>query len=209
MGSFDCVVEFWALANMVLTGVTGAWFGRLLSRSRVGGFIAGTLLEGSAVMAFFIHVGVGELHHLWWLPLGLGCQLMARKTQEWKWFIAVSGCLIGAMLSCFYLGFFLALSVLTWAILTGWKGRKTPKLVLQYVLAASLAIAIVIPVTKSFASSYKTGSVPEVGLMDTSPKIMGNLLPTHQQPDWRRGSSFHHSVKPKVLRTPPTVVVGI
>ena len=158
--------NFLALANMALTGVTGAWFGRLLSRSRVGGFVAGTLLEGSAVMAFFIHVGVGELHHLWWLPLGLGCQLKARKTQEWKWFFAVALCLVGAMLSCFYLGFFLALSVLTWAILTGWKGRKTPKLILQYVVAASIAISIVIPVTKSFASSYKTGSVPEVGLMN-------------------------------------------
>ena len=55
-----------------------------------GGFIAGTILEGSAVMAFFIHVGVGELHHMWWLPLGLGCQLKARKTQEWKWFFAVA-----------------------------------------------------------------------------------------------------------------------
>ena len=99
--------NFLALGNMVLTGITGAWFGRLLSRSRVGGFVAGTLLEGSAVMAFFIHVGVGELHHLWWLPLGLGCQLMARKTQEWKWFLAVALCLVGAMLSCFYLGFFL------------------------------------------------------------------------------------------------------
>ena len=157
-----------AIVNMALTGMVGAWFGRLLSRSRVGGFIAGTILEGSAVMAFFIHVGVGELHHLWWLPLGLGCQLKARKTQEWKWFFAVAASLVGAMLSCFYLGFFLALSILIWAILTGWKGlsMKTPKLVLQYVVAASLAVGVVVPVTKSFASSYKTGSVPEVGLMN-------------------------------------------
>ena len=152
------------LCNMVATGVAGAWFGRLLSNSRVGGFVAGTLLEGSAVMAFFIHVGVGELHHLWWLPLGLGTLIKARKTGEWKWFSAISLCLIGSILSCFYLGFFLAISVLLWSVLTGWKGRETPKLVLQYFLAASLAIAVVVPVTKSFASSYKTGDVPNVGL---------------------------------------------
>ena len=38
--------------NMTLTGVIGSWFGRLISETRVGGFVAGTLLEGSAVMAF-------------------------------------------------------------------------------------------------------------------------------------------------------------
>ncbi len=99
------------LLNMTLTGVAGAWFGRVLSGSFWGGLLAGTLLEGSAVMAFFVHVGVGELLHLWWLPLGLGCLLMARRTLAWRWFAALTGCLVGAMLSCFYLGFFLALAV--------------------------------------------------------------------------------------------------
>ena len=66
----------------------------------------GALLEGSAVMAFFVHVGVGELHHLWWLPLGLGALVKARRTKEWQWFFAVSVILIFAMISCFYLGFF-------------------------------------------------------------------------------------------------------
>ncbi len=154
------------LVNLLLTGVIGSWFGRLLSESRIGGVVAGTLLQGSAVMAFFVHVGVGELHHLWWLPLGLGLQIKARQTMEWKWFLALSFSLVGAMLSCFYLGFFLSLSVLTWAILTGWAGLKTPKLVGKYIVAASLAIMIVIPVTKSFSSSYKTGQVPDVSLMN-------------------------------------------
>ena len=62
------------LVNMVLTGMIGAWFSRLLTGSRAGGFVAGTLLMGSSVMAFFIYVGVGELHHLWWLPLGLAVE---------------------------------------------------------------------------------------------------------------------------------------
>ena len=154
------------LVNLTLTGVFGAWFGRLVSQSRIGGVVAGTLLQGSSVMAFFVHVGVGELHHLWWLPLGLGLQIKARDTMEWKWFLALACALVGAMLSCFYLGFFLAISVLAWALLTGWAGRRTPGLVGKYVVAAALAIAIVIPVTKSFSSSYKTGTVPDISLID-------------------------------------------
>jgi hypothetical protein len=154
------------IVNMTLTGCIGAWFGRLISETRIGGFIAGTILEGSAVMAFFVHVGVGELHHLWWLPLGLGCLVKARTTQYWRWFFAISACLIGSILSCFYLGFFLAISVLVWAVATGWEGLKTPHLVFKYIVAASLAIAVVIPVTKAFSASYKTGTVPDIGLMN-------------------------------------------
>ena len=75
-----------AIVNMTLTGFIGAWFGRILSGNRWGGVAAGALLEGSSVMAFFVHVGVGELNHLWWLPLGLGCLVKARRTQEWWWF---------------------------------------------------------------------------------------------------------------------------
>mgnify|MGYP000129685098 CR=1 FL=1 len=43
---------------------------------------------------------------------------------------------------------------------------KTPRLVGQYLVAAFLAVAVVIPVTQSFSSSYKTGTVPDISLMD-------------------------------------------
>ncbi len=152
------------LLNITLTGIAGAWFGRVLTGSRWGGLVTGLLIQCSSVMAFFVHVGVGELNHLWWLPLGLGCLLQARKTLDWFWFFALSGCLIGAMLSCFYLGFFLAMSVLLWSILTFWAGKKTPRLIGQYIMAAFLAILIVIPVTKAFSGSYKSGNIPEVSL---------------------------------------------
>ena len=152
------------LLNMTLTGIAGMWFGRELTGSRWGGLVAGTLIEGSSVMAFFVHVGVGELNHLWWLPLGLGVLLRARRTLDWKWFFALAGCLVGALLSCFYLGFFLAVSVALVALSTLYAGRDTPSLLLRYVLAATLSVGIVIPVLQSFSSSYKSGSVPDVGL---------------------------------------------
>lgn len=163
------------LINMTLTGMAGMWFGKELSGSRVGGLMAGLLLEGSAVMAFFVHVGVGELNHLWWLPLGLGCLVKARKTLRWPWFLALSATLVGAMLSCFYLGFFLALSVAVYALATLWAGKKTPALLARYAVAAGLAIGVVYPVTQSFASSYKSGDVPEVGLRSY-------ILEEHGQP---------------------------
>ena len=150
--------------NVTLTGVTGAWFGRELSGSKLGGLVSGTLLQGSAVMAFFVHVGVGELTHLWWLPLGLGVLIRARRSVHWGWFLALAGCLVGAMFSCFYIGFFLAISVAIWALLTLWAGRRTPKLLALYAVAAGLSIAVVVPVTETFSASYKTGEVPEVGL---------------------------------------------
>ena len=164
--SLDIVVlsNLLVFINVTLTGIAGAWFGRVLSGSRLGGLVAGTLLQGSAVMAFFVHVGVGELTHLWWMPLGLGVLVRARRTLRWPWFLALAGCLIGAMFSCFYIGFFLAASVGLWALLTLWAGRSTPKLLALYVAAAGLAIAVVVPVTEAFSSSYKTGEVPEVGL---------------------------------------------
>ena len=152
------------LTNLVLTGGIGAWAGRELSGSWRGGLVAGTLLEGSAVMAFFVHVGVGELLHLWWLPLGLGLWLRARRTLRWGWFLWLAVALVGALLSCFYLGFFLAISVALLSLLTLYAGRRTPGLLLRYALAAGLSLAVVLPVTRAFATSYKSGSVPQVGL---------------------------------------------
>ncbi len=150
--------------NLTATGLAGMWFGTEVSGRRLGGLVAGTVLEGSAVMAFFVHVGVGELLHVWWLPLGLAVLVRARTTLQWRWFLALAGCLVGAMLSCFYLGFFLATSVAVWALTTLWAGRDTPGLLLRYALAAGLAIAIVVPVTRAFSGSYRSGTIPEIGL---------------------------------------------
>ena len=161
--------------NLVFTGTAGAWLGRLLSGSRLGGLAAGSLLMGSSVMAFFVHVGVGELLHLWWLPLGLGCLLRARETLGWPWFVGLAACLVGAMLSGFYLGFFLALSVAIWALSTLWAGRKTPLLLLLYAVTASASVGVVWPVTQQFAASYKSGDLPPVSLREY-------VLEQHGQP---------------------------
>lgn len=142
------------LVNLALTGVAGAWLGRVLTGRQVGGLVVATLLEGSSVAAFFVHVGVGELLHLWWLPLGLGVAIRARETGSWSLFLALAGVLVGAFLSGFYLGLFLALAVATWAACTLGAPRGWPALLPRYAAAAALALAVVLPVTRVFATSY-------------------------------------------------------
>ena len=50
---------------------------------------------------FFVNVGVGELTHLWWLPLGLGLLLKAMAEPTWRRWAWVSVAMVGAVLSCF------------------------------------------------------------------------------------------------------------
>ena len=153
------------LGNLTLTGLAAAWLGRLVGGGRVGGLVSATLLEGSASAAFAVYVGVGELQHLWWLPLGMGTLLQARRTLRWRWFLALSACLAGAVLSSFYLGLLLALGVAVWALSTLGHPRGWPALLPRYALAAGLALAVVWPVTRAFATSYQLNPPPRGGVV--------------------------------------------
>ena len=165
-----------ALLNLTATGLAGALMGQTLSGSRWGGFVAGTLLQGSAMTAFTLHVGVGELQHIWWLPLGITAWYRFRQRMGWREALLLAGALVGATLSCFYHGFFLATAVAVLSITTLWAGRDTPRLLGRYVVAAGLGLLVVLPVTQSFSSSYVSDDVaPEVALMDY-------LLEDHEQP---------------------------
>lgn len=151
-----------ALLNLTLTGVFGALFGRALSGTRWGGMAAGTLLQGSAFASFTIHVGVGELQHLWFLPLGMWMWLRFRRSFRWQDALTLGVTLALATLACFYLGFFLAMCVAVMSLVTIWAGRDTPRLLAGYVLAAGLSLLIILPVTRTFAESYKAGDSPSV-----------------------------------------------
>lgn len=161
------------LLNLWATGVAGAWFGRQLSGRDEGGWVAGALLQGSAVAAGFVQLGVGELHHLWWMPLGLGWLVRARRTGSTGAFLALSLCLAGATLSGFYIGFFLGISVAVWALLTLAPLRR--RVLVGYALAAGLAIALVVPALRGFSGTWKQGEVARVGLVSW-------VLDEHDQP---------------------------
>ncbi len=155
-----------ALMNLSAMGIAGGLLGRELSGSRWGGAAAGTMLQGSAMALFTIHVGVGELQHMWWLPLGAWAWLRLRQGIGWRATLGLAGCLVGATLSCFYHGFFLATSVALLSLSTLWAGKRTPALLVRYAVAAGLGLVVVLPVVLSFSGSYGGDEVPQVGLLN-------------------------------------------
>lgn len=144
------------LVNLFATGMVGAWFGRILAPgNRLAGLVSGTVLLTGSVTAFFVTVGVGELTHLWWLPLGLGLLLKALESTDsyrpWAW---VSLSMVGAVLSCFYLGFFLGCAV---GVICAWTLVVAPDRLQQLkrmTFAAALLLVIVLPIGRVFALSY-------------------------------------------------------
>ena len=164
-----------ALLNLTATGLCAALLGRDLSNSRWGGLAAGTLLQGSAIATFTIHVGVGELQHLWWLPLGLLAWRRLRLGMTWGSTLLLGGALGGATLSCFYHGFFLATGVAVLSLTTLWAGARTPRLLACYVGAAGLGLLVTVPLMSTFATTYGTEGPSSLTLVQA-------VLEEHGQP---------------------------
>ena len=148
-----------ALFHLTLTGLAAGWLGRLVSGNDRGAYAAGALLQGSAFVAFTLHVGVGELRQVWWLPLGLGCLFQAHHTRAWGWFLALAAALAGCALSCFYHGLFLAAAVSVWALCTL---RFSMRLWVGYALAAGLSLALVLPTVTAFSGTFGKGRPQEM-----------------------------------------------
>ena len=121
-----------ALANMSLTGFFGGLLGRELTGSPKAGLVCGILLQSSAFSMFSLHAGVGELQHLWWLPLCFLIWHRLRTRLQWRYSLGLGLALAGATLSCFYYGLFAGFGVAILSLATLWAGRKTPKLLLHY-----------------------------------------------------------------------------
>jgi hypothetical protein len=155
-----------ALVNLSLTGFFGGLLGRELTGSAKAGLVSGILLQSSATSLFTLHSGVGELQHLWWLPLCFLCWSRLRTRMRWRDSLYLGLALSGASLSCFYYGLFAGLGVSVLSLSTLWAGKQSPKLLIRYALAASLALAVVLPVSAKFASNFGEGEAPRVGLMN-------------------------------------------
>ena len=143
-----------AMVNLALTGVTAALLVHELTRSRLAAVLAGLLLEGSSYAAFVIHVGVGELQHLWLLPLGFWMLLRTTRTSSWRWALGLGGVVIFTVLASFYHGIFLATGLVVLGVdqivaSTHW--RRTLALL---ALAAGTAVIVTVPLTRVFAGSY-------------------------------------------------------
>ncbi len=140
-----------AVAHVALLGLCAGWLGWVVTGSARGSLATAALAQGASFVAFTLHVGVGELRQVWWIPLGLVCLLRAQDTRAPRWFVALGACLAAATLSCLYHGFFLASAVSLHALATL---RRDGRLLLGYAGAATLALVILAPVVRTFAVSY-------------------------------------------------------
>jgi hypothetical protein len=187
--------------NLFATGMAGAWFGRILTDgNRWSGLAAGTVLLCSSVTTFFVAVGVGELTHLWWLPLGFGFLVRAIRYRAWRDWSAVSLVMVGAVISCFYLGFFLAVGtviVCVWHIVFGTERRD---LLVRCTSAGLLVLAITVPIGQTFAQSYmradsETGPAVEHVFTERGQQITDSLRsrldPTQLWAPGRQASDSH------------------
>jgi hypothetical protein len=154
-----------AVINLTLTGVCAGYFGRAVSGRREGGVVAGILVQTSAFAYFTVHSGVGELQHLWLLPLGLWMWVRLRERMRLKDAVLLGLTLAAAVVSCFYYGFFLAMAVSLLSALTVYAGSKTGRLLARYAVAACLSAIIVIPVISKFSTSYGEAEPPDIELM--------------------------------------------
>lgn len=140
-----------AIVHLTLLGLCSGWLGEIVSYRMRGALMAGALAQCSAFAAFTLHVGVGELRELWWLPLGFSCLLEAQQTRHWKWFAALGGVLVLSVLSCFYMGFFLAIGVLVYALVTL---RRNTALLTKYTVTAVVSSVIALAPFQLFARTY-------------------------------------------------------
>jgi hypothetical protein len=154
-----------AFLHLTLLGLAAGWLGRVASGSRLGGYVAGALAQGSAFAAFTLHVGVGELRQLWWLPLGLACMVRAHETTAWRWFIALGLAGAGATISSFYHGAFLGLATAAFLVLAP---PRTPRALAGFALSLALAGAVVLPVARTFAGSYGPAAAVSEAASETS-----------------------------------------
>lgn len=140
-----------AITNVTLVGICTGWLGWLASRRPAGALVAGALAQTGSFVAFTLHVGVGELRQVWWIPLGLGLLLHAQERRELRWFALLGATLGLATVSCFYHGFFLATALAVVALCTL---RADRALWQGYGVAVAIALAIIVPVVRTFAHSY-------------------------------------------------------
>ncbi|MEN9786584.1 MAG: hypothetical protein RLZZ299_1848 [Pseudomonadota bacterium] len=188
-----------AIANVTLVGICTGWLGWLVSRRPAGALVAGALAQTGSFVAFTLHVGVGELRQVWWIPLGLGLLLHAQEQRALRWFALLGATLGLATVSCFYHGFFLGIALAVVALCTL---RADPALGRGYALAVGIALAIIVPIVRTFSHSYAPDdqAVAAVGFLEwmgTAPPL--ETYPRSSLEPWQlvvtRAVDFSHATR--------------
>ncbi len=154
------------LCNLALTGWCGAWMAGQLGSGLWGRLVAGTGIQMSAVMAHFVAIGVGELQHLWWIPLGIGWSARVRRQGGWASQAGLGVILAAATLSCFYIGFFLGIGVGCIALVGLVLERHRLRNLVGQAWALFVLLVFLVPITAVFSGSYGADGRPAVSLTE-------------------------------------------
>ncbi len=150
-----------AVANVFLVGVAAAGLGWVVTRRVAPSLVAGALAQMSSFVAFTLHVGVGELRQVWWIPLGLTAAVLAQKRggdapHAWVGLLAAV-----ATISCFYHGFFLsaalaAFALATWGRVepTAWSELPAASSPRRWAVVFGTLVVLALPAALMFARSY-------------------------------------------------------
>ncbi len=143
-----------AVLNFTATGLCSGLLGWRLTGSRTAALSLALLVQTSSWSLFSIHVGVGELQHLWLIPLGLWTALELGRGGRWSYAVGTGLVLGFTTVSSFYYGFYLALALVLLGLAMLWSAEARLRLLGQLVVAALVASLLVLPVTRMFAASY-------------------------------------------------------
>lgn len=208
-----------ALLNLVLTGYCAGLFGWEISGRRAGAHLGALLLQSGSFALFTLHVGVGELQHLWLLPLGIWALLRVLRGRPWT--AIPAGVLLGISgIICFYYAFFLAFAAgfVSVAALVGPARRRAgPRLLAVAVLAA----AVLVPTTLAFRQAYasRTDLPPAILDPQVTPSLDieppdARLLPEHlllgRRGRWESGDEHTNAyLGGRLVGLPLLVLAGV
>ncbi|RME24491.1 MAG: hypothetical protein D6798_11165, partial [Deltaproteobacteria bacterium] len=187
-------------ANLWGLGLAGHLLGRELGGGRSAGLAAGTMLLCSSVAAFTVHVGVGELLHLWWLPLGMVATLRIGRGPAVPATARLAGCLVGAVLSSFYIGLFLIIALACWSLTALLPSRPGRRQLPRIAAAAAVSLAVILPVVHAFSVAYGDPDMVPPPLLERllTPLVTADPAAARVEP-WQLLSPGRTTTEPVVL----------
>lgn len=147
---------------------------RQLTEREGAAVAAGLMYALSAYCLWTVHLGVGELQHMGWMPLALLWLIKTREKPGYRRALFTAGLYVVTTLACWYYGFFLfmisGLYVVTHPLAPreGLADGEKPShkhLWGRYAVVLVLSLAVVYPVVHLFNKTYSNEPPPEEGLI--------------------------------------------
>ncbi|MCK6503213.1 hypothetical protein L6R53_07430 [Myxococcota bacterium] len=173
------VANLLAFANLVLLGLfTAALADRVTQGDRLAGLVAGLVAMGSATTAFFFHLGVGEIQHLFVIPMVLWALERVRARPRPAEAMLLAGSLWLAMLAGHYLALLCGLAALAAGLGALLVGPQRGRLLLALGAAAVVAV---LPVGLLVESLRDAGPVENLTAEKNDWRLLLRVPPTEAQ----------------------------